>query len=82
MEVNGKTLGLIGAGNIGRAVIKVALALDMEVLVYSRTPRDYGPGVTCVSLEKLLRRSDYVSLLTAPSPIPPPTSSTRTPWPS
>ena len=62
VEVNGKTLGLIGAGNIGRAVIKVALALDMEVLVYSRTPRDYGPGVTCVSLEKLLRRSDYVSL--------------------
>lgn len=62
VEVNGKTLGLIGAGNIGRAVIKVALALDMEVLVYSRTPRDYGPGVTCVSLEELLRRSDYVSL--------------------
>ena len=62
MEVNGKTLGLIGAGSIGRAVMKIALALDMEVLVYSRTPRDYGPGVTCVSLEELLRRSDYVSL--------------------
>lgn len=62
VEVNGKTIGLIGAGNIGRAVMKIALALDMEVLVYSRTPRDYGPGVTCVSLEELLRRSDYVSL--------------------
>ena len=62
VEVNGKTLGLIGAGNIGRAVMKVALALEMEVLVYCRTPRDYGPGVTCVPLDELLRRSDYVSL--------------------
>lgn len=62
VEVNGKTIGLIGAGNIGRGVMKIALALDMEVLVYSRTPRDYGPGVTCVSLEELLSRSDYVSL--------------------
>ena len=62
VEVNGKTLGLIGAGSIGRAVMKIALALDMEVLVCSRTPRDYGPGVTCAGLEELLRRSDYVSL--------------------
>ena len=62
VEVNGKTLGLIGAGSIGRAVMKIALALDMEVLVCSRTPRDYGPGVTCAGLEDLLRRSDYVSL--------------------
>ena len=62
VEVNGKTLGLIGAGSIGQAVMKIALALDMEVLVCSRTPRDYGPGVTCAGLEDLLRRSDYVSL--------------------
>ena len=62
VEINGKTLGLIGAGSIGRAVMKIALALDMEVLVCSRTPRDYGPGVTCAGLEELLRRSDYVSL--------------------
>ena len=62
VEVNGKAIGLIGGGNIGRAVMKIALALDMEVLVCSRTPRDYGPGVTCAGLEELLRRSDYVSL--------------------
>ena len=62
VEVNGKTLGLIGAGSIGRAVMKIALALDMEVLACSRTPRDYGPGVTCAGLEELPRRSDYVSL--------------------
>lgn len=62
VEVNGKTLGLIGAGNIGRAVIKVAKALDMDILVYTRTPREDEDGIRYVDLETLLRSSDYVSL--------------------
>lgn len=37
VEVNGKTLGIIGAGHIGRKVIKIAQALDMNILVYTRT---------------------------------------------
>ena len=40
VEVNGKTLGVIGAGHIGRKVIQIAQALDMNILVYSRTPRE------------------------------------------
>ena len=40
VEVNGKTLGIIGAGNIGRTVMKIAKALDMNILVYTRTPKD------------------------------------------
>ena len=52
VEVNGKTLGIIGAGNIGRTVMKIAKALDMNILVYTRTPRE----------ETVLKNSDYVSL--------------------
>ena len=59
-EVNGKTLGVIGAGHIGKEVILVARTLDMEVLAYSRTPKD--DGVCYVGLDELLSRSDFVSL--------------------
>ena len=61
VELNGKTLGVIGAGNIGQQVIRVAQAMDMKILAYSRTPKDLD-GVTFVSLETLLKESDYVSL--------------------
>ena len=61
-EVNGKTLGIIGAGSIGRKVIEIALALEMEILVYSRTPRPDSDHVCYRSLEEVLRRSDYLSL--------------------
>lgn len=61
-EVNGKTLGIIGAGSIGRKVIQIALALDMEVLAYSRTPRPDSEHVHYCSLEQVLRQSDYLSL--------------------
>lgn len=59
-EVNGKTLGVVGAGHIGREVIKVAQALGMNILVYTRTLKD--DGLTYVSLEELLQQSDYVTL--------------------
>lgn len=62
VEVNGKTLGIIGAGNIGRAVIKIAKALDMNILVYTRTPREDADGIRYVDLETMLKNSDYVSL--------------------
>lgn len=62
VEVNGKTLGIIGAGNIGRSVIKVAQALDMDILVYTRTPRADEDGIRYVDLPTLLKSSDYVSL--------------------
>ena len=62
VEVNGKTLGIIGAGHIGRKVIQIAQALDMNILVYTRTPRADEKGIRYVSLEELLKNSDYVSM--------------------
>lgn len=62
VEVNQKTLGVIGAGHIGRTVIKIAQALDMDILVYTRTPREDQDGIRYVDLETLLKNSDYVSL--------------------
>lgn len=63
-EIQNKTLGVIGGnGAIGRAVIKVALALEMNILIYSRTPKPWdNPNVHFVSLEELLKQSDFVSL--------------------
>ena len=62
VEVNGKTLGVIGAGHIGRKVIQIAQALDMNILVYARTPKEDEKGICYVSLEELLKNSDYVSM--------------------
>ncbi len=62
VEVNGKTLGIIGAGNIGRTVMKIAKALDMNILVYTRTPREDEENVHYTDLETVLKNSDYVSL--------------------
>ena len=62
VEVNGKVLGVVGAGTIGREVIKVAQALGMKVLAYTRTPRADEDNLKYVSLEELLKQSDYISL--------------------
>jgi len=61
-EVNGKTLGVVGAGHIGMEVIKVAKALGMNVLVHTRTPKADGDCIRYVSLDELLENSDYITL--------------------
>ena len=61
-EVNGKTLGVVGAGHIGMEVIKVAKALGMNILVHTRTPKSDGDGIRYVSLDELLEHSDYITL--------------------
>ena len=61
-EVNGKTLGVVGAGHIGMEVIKVAKALGMNILIHTRTPKAEGDGVRYVSLDELLANSDYITL--------------------
>ncbi len=58
-EVYGKTLGIIGYGAIGQAVEKVALALGMNVIVYTRTPKNISKFV---SLNTLLKNSDIISM--------------------
>ena len=61
IELAGKTMGIIGYGRIGQAVGRIARAMGMEVLAYSRTIRD-GMEVNYVDLDTLLRRSDVISL--------------------
>lgn len=62
VEINGKTLGIIGAGRIGMEVVKVAQALGMNILIYTRTPKEDSEGIRYVSLDELLTNSDYISL--------------------
>lgn len=62
-EVQGKNLGVIGSGSIGTQVIKVARALGMNILVYSRTPKQWNDiNIHSVSLETLLKGSDFVTI--------------------
>lgn len=60
-EIGGKTLGLIGVGNIGKAVIRRALALGMKILAYDPYVKSVE-GAQLVSLEELLAQADYISL--------------------
>jgi D-3-phosphoglycerate dehydrogenase len=64
--LNGKTLGLIGLGNIGAKVAKIAKALGMKIVVFKRTPpsRELLELLEAefVPLGELLRRSDVVSI--------------------
>jgi len=64
--LNGKTLGLIGLGNVGTKVAKVARAFGMKILVTKRTPPSREILETLeaeyVPLDELLRRSDVVSV--------------------
>ena len=67
VEVTGKTLGLIGAGNIGSIVAARALGLKMKVVAYDPflTPeRAIELGVEKAELDDLLGRADFISLHT------------------
>lgn len=61
VEISGKTLGIVGYGRIGKAVARLALAFDMDVLVHTRTPRR-GDGIRYVDLDALFRQGDIVTL--------------------
>jgi D-3-phosphoglycerate dehydrogenase len=60
-EIGGKTLGIIGYGNIGHETAKRAMALGMKVLAYDPYVTSHN-GVMLVTLDELLAQSDYVSL--------------------
>mgnify|MGYP000151968505 CR=1 FL=1 len=62
VEVNGKTLGLIGYGNIARETIKVAQALGMNILVATRTLRPDVDGIHFTTNDEVFERSDFISL--------------------
>jgi len=64
IELAGKTLGMIGFGEIGRATARIAQAFGMKVIAYtpSRTPGTKQQEVQFVDLDTLMSASDIVSL--------------------
>ncbi|MDX9993306.1 MAG: D-2-hydroxyacid dehydrogenase [Anaerolineales bacterium] len=61
VEIGGKTLGLVGIGNIGKATARRAVALGMKVVAYDPYVKDFEFG-KLVSLDELLAQADYISL--------------------
>lgn len=60
-ELAGKTIGIVGFGNIGRAVAKIANAFEMNVLAFNRSEKS-AENVEFVSFDELIERSDIVSV--------------------
>ena len=60
-EIGGKTVGIVGMGNIGQRVAQLANAFGCKVLAWNRTPKQVE-GVTFVDKETLLKQSDIVTL--------------------
>ena len=67
VEITGKTLGIIGCGNIGAIVADRALGLKMKVIAYDpflSAERAMDLGVEKVELDELFRRADFITLHT------------------
>ncbi len=76
-ELSGKTLGVVGMGNIGIEVIKIGISLGMKVLAYNRTPKTKNVEISfydgqslkfeikSVTLSEVLENSDFISLNTS-----------------
>lgn len=63
IELDGKTMGIIGFGRIGQATGRIARALGMRVLAYDSRPSDAGRAIAeYVPLDELLANSDVISL--------------------
>lgn len=65
-DVHGATLGIVGMGNIGSQIARRARGFDMQILYHNRRPRLEAHvqfGAVYVSLEELLKSSDYVVLI-------------------
>ncbi|MDX2045427.1 MAG: D-2-hydroxyacid dehydrogenase [Chitinophagaceae bacterium] len=61
IEWAGKTMGIVGLGNIGRQVALIAAALGMKIIYNSSTDKRSGPG-TFTDLKTLFAESDVISL--------------------
>ncbi|MBR2497110.1 MAG: D-2-hydroxyacid dehydrogenase, partial [Parabacteroides sp.] len=63
LEWNGKTMGIVGLGNIGQAVARIALAFGMKVIAYTSKKKEELPtGIFPVSKKELFQQSDVLSL--------------------
>lgn len=73
-ELSGKTLGVIGMGNIGLEVIKIGVSLGMSIVAYNRTPKTENVKISffdgqslhfeikSVNLDEVLKKSDFISI--------------------
>lgn len=61
VELGGLTMGIVGLGEIGSAVARIARGFRMKVVSHTRTPRE-TEGVTFVELDRLFAESDVISL--------------------
>ena len=62
-ELSGKTFGIIGFGNIGKKTAKIASALDMNILITTKTNQQENyPQFKFVELDELLSKSDFVTI--------------------
>ena len=62
-ELDGKTLGIIGFGKIGRRVSELAKAFDMKVMVYTPSgKKDDAPDVEFTDMDTVLRNADFITV--------------------
>ncbi len=63
-ELSNKTIGIVGFGNIGQALAKIALGLNMQVIYFNRSKKNIPSlgQAKQVDLDYLLEKSDIVSL--------------------
>jgi len=63
VELAGKTIGLVGLGDIGSQVAKIASAFGMKVIAYRKNPEQtHNTDIEMVSMETLFKQSDVISL--------------------
>lgn len=61
-ELRGKTFGIVGYGNIGKAAARIARGFGMQIVAHDPNVRIEDPDVKSLSLEELLKVSDFVTL--------------------
>ncbi|GGO08725.1 oxidoreductase [Microbispora rosea subsp. aerata] len=73
VEAQGRTLGVVGLGNIGRRVAELAIGLGMRVAghdAYAAAPPGLGDGFRFCSLEEVAASADAITLHVPPAPVP------------